>query len=310
MAKPKQIDGLDCNTNAAEMAARVLSVRFDEMFDYHSAALDPDGVDGVHDMRVASRRFRSALRDFAPLFDKKAIKPLKKRVKKVADALGDVRDQDVAIEALEALRQKSPNEAITGGIDLLIGLRRSQRSDAHAEMLDQVTDDRLTDLQKDFDEAVDLSGEENTGAQTFQSFGVQAIERALEKFLERSESIYDPFNDKALHKLRLSAKRLRYALELFNDCWSGELKPFAKYVSKIQSSLGQVHDSSEWITYLGDKIREDNGLDRQTAAWLISEFVSLRTEEYLKALELWKNWLTADFEVNLRSAIENRGPGQ
>lgn len=303
MAKAKPIDTLDCDANAAAMAAEVLRVRFDEMLGFHDAALELDGVDGIHDMRVASRRFRSALRDFGPLFDKKAVKPLKKQVKKVADALGDVRDQDVAIEALGSLRERAPNEAIAGAIGLLIEARQAQRSDAHAALVKQVPSDRLTRLRSDLDEALDLSDLGKDTDQMFRSFGADAIDRAVKKFLERADSIYDPFNDNSLHKLRLSAKRLRYALELFNDCCGGKLKPFAKHLSKMQSALGEVHDSSDWIEYLGDTIRNNDSIDRQTAAWLISEFVRLRTAEYLKALELWNEWVAADMGTDLMAVI-------
>ncbi len=303
MAKAKPIDNLDCDANAAVTAAEVLRVRFDEILSFHAAAVEPDGVDGVHDMRVASRRFRSALRDFAPLFDKKAFKPLKKQVKKVADALGDVRDQDVATEALESLRERAPNEAIAGGIDLLIEARRARRSDAHGELVKQVTLNRLSSIRSELDDALGSISRGNGTARTFRLFGTEAIDGAVEKFLSRADSIYDPFNDTLLHKLRLSAKRLRYALELFNDCCGGELKPFAKHLSKMQSALGEVHDSAEWISYLGETIRENSTIDRQTAAWLISEFVSLRTTEYLKALELWNDWLADDLTGRLRGII-------
>jgi CHAD domain-containing protein len=303
MAKAKQIEGLNCDADAAPTAAKVLSVRFEEILLFHAAALEPDGVDGVHDMRVASRRFRSALRDFGPLFDKKAVKPLKKHVKKVADALGEVRDHDVAIEALASLQEKAPNDVIAAGIELLTGSRRSERSEAHANLIKQVTIDRLADLRHELGEILEQVDEDNEKAQTFRSFAANAIERAFERYLERSASIYAPFNDQALHKLRLAAKRFRYALELFDDCWNDELKPFSKHISKIQSSLGQVHDSSEWIGYLSESARTAHGPDRQTAAWLISEFVTLRTDEYLKALELWNEWLASDLTSRLRTIV-------
>ena len=104
MAKAQPIDSLECDAPAAIGSSTVLKVRFDEFVSFHSAAIEPNGVDGVHNMRVASRRFRSALRDFAPLFEKKALKPLKQQLKVIADKLGEVRDEDVAVEDLALLR--------------------------------------------------------------------------------------------------------------------------------------------------------------------------------------------------------------
>lgn len=302
MAKAKQIEGLNCDADAAPTAAKVLRVRFDEMLVFHSAALDPKVVDGVHDMRVASRRFRSALRDFAPLYDKTTIKPLKTEVKEIADALGDIRDQDVAIEALGSLKERAPSDDIAGGIGHLIESRRAKRAEAHDELLKQVTAERLEKLRGELDDFLNEKVKFD-GDATFRSFAADAIDRAHGKFIERSESIYQPFNDKALHKLRLSAKRLRYALELFDPCWTGELGPFAKYFSKIQSSLGKIHDSAEWIGHLSMTIRQDDDPGRQTAVWLISEFVSLHSNEYLKALALWNEWLDSGLEDRSRKII-------
>ena len=88
MAKARQIDNLDCDASVAAAASEVLRVRFDEILEFQAAAIEPNNINGVHDMRVASRRFRSALKDFKPIFEKRALKPLKTNVKEIGDALG------------------------------------------------------------------------------------------------------------------------------------------------------------------------------------------------------------------------------
>ncbi|HEV2883342.1 MAG TPA: CHAD domain-containing protein, partial [Pyrinomonadaceae bacterium] len=66
MAKAQQIVGIECDQAATEMVPLVLAPRLEEMCLLRKAALDFKDPEGVHDMRVASRRLRSALRDFAP----------------------------------------------------------------------------------------------------------------------------------------------------------------------------------------------------------------------------------------------------
>lgn len=302
MAKAKSIADLDCQASALDGASRVLRQRFDEMVSFYDEALDPDAVDGIHDMRVASRRLRSALRDFAPLFQKKHYKPLKQQVKAVAGELGEVRDHDVAIVALSSLRTTAGTGDIAAGIDRLIEQRGEDRTKTHLAFVSQVKTDLLENISADLEIALN----HNTRGRSlilFRSFAVEAIERAHSRFLERSESIYSPFDDTALHKLRLAAKRFRYALELFDKCWEGELKPLAKNISRIQSSLGEVHDSFEWIESLNRIISEDGDLGRDTASWLISEFAGRRTSEYQIALKLWNEWLTSDLSGQLRAII-------
>ncbi len=60
MAKAKEIAGLDCAADALNWAAEVLRVRFDEVVGLRGAALDFSDIEGVHAMRVATKRLRSA----------------------------------------------------------------------------------------------------------------------------------------------------------------------------------------------------------------------------------------------------------
>ncbi len=73
MAKATEIVGLDCEASAAQAIVIVLRARFAEMCALRDAALEWSEPEGVHDMRVASRRLRSALRDFAPFMRKRKL---------------------------------------------------------------------------------------------------------------------------------------------------------------------------------------------------------------------------------------------
>src|ERR1044071_902153 len=110
MAKAKRIRGMKCHGPAAVGIKQVLVTRFAELQSFHDAALDWSDPEGVHSMRVASRRLRSALRDFMPYVRKRGLTSVQKRLKSVADALGEVRDLDVAIMALEKLASNAPGE--------------------------------------------------------------------------------------------------------------------------------------------------------------------------------------------------------
>jgi CHAD domain-containing protein len=103
MAKAKRIKGIKCKSVASAGMKLVLVTRFEELYGFHEAALDWSDPEGVHSMRVASRRLRSALRDFTPYLRKRALSGVLKELKDIADALGEVRDQDVAIMALERI---------------------------------------------------------------------------------------------------------------------------------------------------------------------------------------------------------------
>ena len=106
MAKARQIPGLEPGTRFGEAAAadrrgaRGRGVRARRRRARHA------DIERVHDMRVATRRLRAAMEVFAACFPAKEHKKLLKEVKRLADALGERRDPDVAIEELEAIAER------------------------------------------------------------------------------------------------------------------------------------------------------------------------------------------------------------
>src|SRR5256885_2364093 len=58
-------------------------------------------VEAIHDMRVATRRLRVALSNFGACWTKAQRQQIKFWIQSLADALGEVRDLDVLMDALK-----------------------------------------------------------------------------------------------------------------------------------------------------------------------------------------------------------------
>lgn len=303
MAKAREITGIDCGENALEGAAKVLRTRFAEVLDFREAALEAKGVKGVHDMRVAIRRLRSALRDFAFALKRKPLKKISKEIKRFADALGAARDEDVAIIALQKLRKKSRDKFVKKEIARLIEERRARRERAHLDLIEKLALSDVENLQDGFEQTIDEATrrDETETVITFGEAGREIIAKSLREFCDLSVSIYEPFAGERLHELRIAAKRLRYALELFSICWGESVEPFADGVAQMQDFLGEVHDADVWLEIFSGRLQEAN----ETAAdiWLLSEFVEKRTKNYRLALKLWKEWQENDFIGEMRSVV-------
>jgi CHAD domain-containing protein len=112
MARAKEIAGLACTDSFREAAGKILWTRFDEMMAFESRAVTGEDADAVHDMRVASRRLRAALEIFQDVFAPKQYRTLRRDVKRVADALGSVRDLDVLEERLRDDRRGRPKSQL------------------------------------------------------------------------------------------------------------------------------------------------------------------------------------------------------
>ncbi|HEX7174998.1 MAG TPA: CHAD domain-containing protein [Pyrinomonadaceae bacterium] len=334
MAKAREIEGLDCGADAASGIRLVLSSRIDETLAYRDAALVAEDPEGVHDMRVASRRLRSALRDFAPHMNDKRVAGVRVELKKLADALGRVRDIDVEAAALEEAAREAP-ETVRAGVEELARARLAGSAEAREELARELGEDGLARLREEFADALanalDAARERRKGkggggagrrGGSFGEVGRQVIVARWEELRERAGSLYRPFKTKRLHKTRISAKRLRYALELFTPCMGDELKDFAREVAHLQKSLGEVHDCDEWIASLGVGLakRERDAADdakspdagaragrAETSAWLFDHFVERRNLHYREAFARWRAWGREDFESRLRACVSGRG---
>lgn len=357
MARAKSIENFDCNSEPHTAALAILRARVGEMIDLQSAALDFTNIEGVHDMRVASRRLRSAMSDFEILFDDDDFRDLENEVKITARKLGAVRDEDVAIDALERIAAQAEPK-IADGIKEFIEARAARRDAARLELISAVTNENLASLRTTFeaiaalypsssknesapDESVnakaahanantkgDAEGrvEANKGEarrdDAFRQVGREVINRRWRKLVKHAASLYRPLEPEPLHRLRIEAKRLRYALELFDACFDGKLNQLAKEVAVMQSALGELHDLDVWVVTFGDvllqtdndkkaqkKSRTNAPLDtayKQTAAfWLLDYFTKQRPKHYRAALEQWQQWQTDDFAARLTAVFGN-----
>lgn len=346
MAKAKEISGLDYGAGAGDGVRLILRSRFEEMRAYRDAALDWSDIEGVHDMRVASRRLRSALRDFKPYLRERKFRRSNKALKNIADALGAVRDQDVAILALEQLAADAPTE-VTAGIEWFADERRLKRDIARSELEQAITNEALAKLEKEFDSALEdglkVSRKRKTASVNRRSAerlscrdaGREVITERFRELQDLSASLYKPHKIRPLHEMRIAAKRLRYAIELFAPCWNEPLASSAKEIAKMQTSLGELHDCDVWIAEIGTMLREtereatgsagaphnkninhasstnDAGSDeamarnRSAAIWLLDYFIKERTQHFRDALARWHEWETANFQARLGALLQN-----
>jgi len=153
VAKARAIPGLDEDAPYAAAAARVVATRAAELADNAAHVLDTDDIERVHDMRVATRRLRAALEVFEPCFPRKRFKAALREVKSLADALGERRDRDVTIAALDAFAAEV-GRADQRGVQSLIAQVRDEQAEANLALAGHVSEERLAGLAERLDELV------------------------------------------------------------------------------------------------------------------------------------------------------------
>jgi len=145
MAKAAPIPELAAEDAYAAAAAKIVSVRAREVADHAHDVLDVNDIERVHDMRVATRRLRAALEIFEPCFPPEQFGQALRDVKRLADALGERRDRDVAIAALTAFNDQMPAPD-RRGVGSLIGELRVEQEEANAQLAPLVDEQNLAAL--------------------------------------------------------------------------------------------------------------------------------------------------------------------
>jgi CHAD domain-containing protein len=313
MAKAKRVKGINCNSVASIGIKLVLVTRFEEVYAFQETALDWSDPEGVHSMRVASRRLRSALRDFTPYLRKRGVNSIQKRLKNLANALGEVRDYDVAIMALEEIEKRAPAD-VSPTLKQFIDTKKNRREQAREELKAALDKTQLDQLQSDFVTAVDAAtstkGSQPDTQITYLRMSRAVILDLLKELEKLSSDLFKPFEIESLHEMRIAAKRLRYAVELFQRCWGRSISTYAKRAARVQTALGDLHDCDVWIESFGKSINEarKQKQDAQIAAyvWLLGYFVKLRTKHLRRAFAEWSKWEAQDLGGKLRELLRSK----
>lgn len=117
----------------AEAMRDLIGKRWGAVWEAVPVAIEGVDPEGVHDVRVASRRLRAAMDVAVESFPASWYKPLHRSAKMITRELGEVRDRDVLIESLEKDREAAPPEEWPG-IDRLIARIDKERQEARKEM--------------------------------------------------------------------------------------------------------------------------------------------------------------------------------
>ncbi|MFF6995026.1 CHAD domain-containing protein [Streptomyces sp. NPDC008313] len=215
-------------------------------------ALDPavrrEADDGVHDMRVATRRMRSAFRSYGKVLDRAVTGPVGQELKWLAGELGADRDQEVLTARLSAALDELPKALRSGPVrNRLRTWSLARRADSRRRLLDTLDSRRYLDLLAALDtllaqpplRAAASGKPEKVLARAVRKDVARVSDRvghalALEPGTER---------DRALHEARKKAKRARYAAETATPALGGPARRLAKSLKSVQSLLGDHQDS-------------------------------------------------------------------
>lgn len=203
---------------------------------------------GVHRMRVGIRRLRAAMTLCAELLGDPQSAAIKAELRWLGRELGPLRDFDVLMQEVvaPAANQRSGDRELA----VLAEEVGQRREAAHARARDAVTSTRFRALA--FDAAAWLETGEWTALRdardrlSMRSLARRQLTRRWRRLRKRAKW-FAKLDADARHKLRIQAKKLRYAAELFVDLFPGKHrrrrhKRFLDAIVQVQDRLGALND--------------------------------------------------------------------
>ncbi len=215
-------------------------------------SLDPavrrDLPDSVHQMRVATRRMRSAFRSYGKILDREITDPVGEELKWLAGELGVDRDQEVLTERLTSRIAALPRALLLGPVRGRLRIwTTSRRTGSRRRTVAVLDSKRYLALLDTVDALIAAPPLRKAAAKE----PGQALPKVLLKDYDRLAGrvelalALDPGDqrDLAMHDARKAAKRARYAGEAATPALGRPAKDFAKRTKAVQTVLGDHQDS-------------------------------------------------------------------
>lgn len=241
-AKPVKATASDLEPGMSPRAAfrRVALSCLEHLQQNHYGALHTDDIEYIHQMRVATRRLRAALRLFAPVLPTAIQDGLRLPMASLTRQLGRARDLDVLLgEIVSPVLDSLPDEP---RLSALAGEITNRRYAVRAEVLAALAEPAYGRMLLLAMELLHRSDDGEADAPVLGEFAAARLKGLGRKAsrLARVAQVDDPVS---LHALRIGIKRLRYGLEFFAPLPDlPRRRSLQKHLAVMQEALGKLND--------------------------------------------------------------------
>ena len=272
--KAQDID-LPRDIAAAEAFGRIVASILASLL-AHQPAAAAGVMEGVHGMRIATRRLRALLVLFRPCLDAEPEARFAAGLRDLAGVLGEARDWDVFVT--ETLPHLDGGEA-----DRLRPLAEAERRAAHRRVEEELGRPALTHLVLGLaawaEEPAALSGKagEGTMDEPLLDLAPELVELLARKARRRGRHIRRR-SETELHELRKALKKLRYGIEFVASLHKARrVSSYLRHCKLLQEKLGALNDAAVAATLAGHLAQRDPAL--APAALAVSAWADTRRAE-------------------------------
>jgi inorganic triphosphatase YgiF len=283
---------LPANSNARDAFKMIGLACLKQIVDNESA-LTRGNPEGVHQMRVGLRRLRAAMSLFSAILDHSQTNAIKAELKWLAGELGPARELEVLVQRVIAPIKRQRRR--WRGMPQLSQEIAERRQAALARAQHAVRSSRFRTLALDVAAWLEVGHWRNPkdnrirdrGDLPIAFYAAEQLTRHWRKVRKKGKALAQ-LDARSRHKLRIRAKKLRYATEFFSSLFATKRatkrrKQFLLSLERLQDGLGDLNDIAvheKRITALG--IRRGNR-SRIFAAGLLTGREDARMEDAMKA---------------------------
>jgi inorganic triphosphatase YgiF len=241
---------LDPAMTAGEAFAEIARSCLEQLRGNEACTRRGEDPEGIHQMRVAVRRFRSVASACRPLFDEAVHALLSEELRWLQQQLGPARDWDVFVgQTLARMAERLPDELA------LEALRREAttlRDAARQVAVAALDDPRYTTLllhvglwlEAGSWAAAGQDGAATPASQPVMPFAAAILQRHHRR-LRKQGGRHADLSEPELHRLRIISKKLRYNAEFFRDLFPKKgRRPYLEQLAEIQETLGSLNDAA------------------------------------------------------------------
>lgn len=249
----------------------------------------------IHQLRVSSRRLEAALNCFGGLLSEKLQRRVRKHVRRIRRAAGRIRDLDVLILRLEK----------ESGTKKVIPALREQRCRLADELVAGLSARFRSRFRRDLKRLVLEHAEQPE--LDLQTWAAEQMQPVAARFLDAAHD--ELHKTRELHRLRLSGKRLRYSLELFQDQLDQErVASLLKLLRGLQEQLGDMNDHASARVLLADAADSDHDQAvRDAAHKLAKREKRLWKRDRRRFLKWWWKGASRRIAESVRKAVSGCG---
>lgn len=231
-----------------ERSRAVFLAQWQELLRLRRSVLKTPDLNSIHDLRVASRRFRAALDLFYPFLRPGKRADLRRGVRKLTQTLGALRNIDEA-EIFFTSRAPEILSADSAFRSTLAKLRRTELRQVHTDL--KAFDHRRLDraVRKNVSALLEkaVAARNSITIQAYFSEVATEKQQSTLQLLTRATLLG---NRTSRHSLRIAIKKWRYFLEITALILDRDYTPSLELLKEYQSLLGRMNDIAEFEALL------------------------------------------------------------